>query len=188
MMKLQDAFKAVNPIDLAMQKLALLWQWNQSVEEMIMDFRLLVGDARLSTDLDSDQIHLIKMFMTCLTPQLKKKIIFGDIVPKTIEQWYVKAIQYDSNYCLTQAMMALDNQIPKKKPWFNQNQSKDPNAMDIRATTTTMMGTAFIGVLTEEMWAALMKISACFQCRKNGHLSQDCPLKNQGQQQQQMQH
>ena len=97
MTKLQDAFKAVNPIDSAMQKLALLQQGNQLVE-MITNFRLLIGDARLSTDSDSDQIHLIKMFMTCLNPQLKKKIIFGDIVLKTIKQWYTKAIQYDSNY------------------------------------------------------------------------------------------
>ena len=119
MMKLQDAFKAVNPVDSAMQKLALLQQGNWPVEEMITDFRLLVGDARLSTDLASDQIHLIKMFMTCLNPQLKKKIIFRDIVLKTIEEWYAKAIQYNSNFRLTQAIMALDNQTPKKKPWFN---------------------------------------------------------------------
>ena len=90
MMKLQDAFKAVNPVDTAMQKLALLRQGNRPVEEMITDFRLLIGDARLSTDSPSDQFHLIKMFMTCLNPQLKKKIIFGDIVPKTIEDWYMK--------------------------------------------------------------------------------------------------
>ena len=184
MTKLQNAFKAVNPIDLAMQKLALLQQGNRLVEEMITDFRLLVGDARLSTNSDSDQIHLIKMFMTCLNLQLKKKIIFRDIVPKTIKEWYAKAIQYNLNYRLTQAMMALDNQSPRKKPWVNQNQNqKDPNAMDIGAMMTTT-GTAFIGALTEEMHAALMKISACFQCRKTGHLSRDCPLKNQGQQQQ----
>ena len=87
--------------------------------------------------------------------------------------------------------MALDNQTPKKnmgKNWFNQNQNqnKDPNMMDIGATTT-MTGTAFIGVLMEEMWAALMKIGACFWCRKTGHLSWGCPLKHQGQQQPQQQ-
>ena len=190
MTKLQDAFKAVNPIDSPMQKLALLQQGNRPVEEMITDFRLLVGYATLSTDLASDQIHLIKMFMICLNPQLKKKIIIRDIVPKTIEEWYMKAIQYDLNFRLAQAMMALDNQTPKKntgRSWFNQNQNqnKDPNAMDIGAMTTT--GTAFIGVLTEEMQAALMKIDTCFCCRKTGHLSHDCPLKNQGQQQQQTQ-
>ena len=109
MTKLQDAFKAVNPVDSAMQKLALLQQGNQPVEEMITDFRLLMGNARVSTDLASNQIHLIKMFMIFLNPQLKKKMIFGDIVPKTIEEWYTKAIQYDSNFRLVQAMMALDN-------------------------------------------------------------------------------
>ena len=98
MTKLQDAFKAVNPVDMAMQKLALLRQGNRPVEELITDFRLLIRDARLSTDLPSDQIHLIKIFMTCLNPQLKKKAIFRDIILKTIEDWYTKAIQYDSNY------------------------------------------------------------------------------------------
>ena len=162
---------------------------------MITDFRLLIGDTRLSTNSPSDQIHLIKMFMTCLNPQLKKKIIFGDIILKAIEDWYMKAIQYDSNYRLAQALTALENQTtPKKmKNWFNQNQTqKDPNAMDIGVTTTitgaaTSNGTALIGALTEEMRAALMKIGACFRCRKTGHMSRDCPLKNQGSQQQQTQ-
>ena len=167
MAKLQDAFKAVNPVDSAMQKLALLQQGNHPVEELITDFRLLVGDARLSTNSASYQIHLIKMFMICLNPQLKKKIIFGKMIPKTIEEWYTKAIQYDSNYRMAQVLQALDNPTPKKKAWFNQNQTKDPNAMD-----TT------IGALTEEMKAALMKIGTCFRCRKMGHLSQDCPDKN----------
>ena len=98
MTKLQDAFKVVNPIDMAMQKLVILQQGNRPIEELIMDFRLLIGDARLSTDSPSDQIHLIKMFMTYLNLQLKKKVIFGDIILKTIADWYTKAIQYDSNY------------------------------------------------------------------------------------------
>ena len=102
---------------------------------------------------------------------MKKEIIFGDIVPKTIEDWYTKAIQYDLNYRMAQALQALDNQVtPKKtKTWFNQNQQqKDPNTMDIGATSTeaaTSNGTALIGVLTEEMRTALMKIGACFRCR-----------------------
>ena len=93
MLKLQEAFCVVNLVDSTMQKLALLQQGNRLVESMITDFSLLVGEADLSTTLASDQIHLIKMFMTCLNPQLKKKIIFGDIVPKTIEEWYMKATQ-----------------------------------------------------------------------------------------------
>ena len=105
----------------------------------------------------------------------------------------MKAIQYDSNYRLAQALQALDNQnTPKKtKNWFNQNQTqKDPNAMDIGAMTTitgavTSNGTELISALMEEMRAALMKIGTCFRCRKMGHMSRDCPLRNQNQQNQQ---
>ena len=167
MTKLQAAFKAVNPVDTAMQKLALLRQGNRPVETMITEFWLLVGDAGLSVDSASDQIHLIKMFMNCLNLQLKKKIIFGDSVPRTIEGWYEKATQYDSNFQLAQAMMALDNQPTQKntgRTWNNQNQNKDPNTMDIGATTN---GTTVISALTEEMCTTLMKIGACFRCRKN---------------------
>ena len=114
MTKLQEAFCTVNPVDAAMQKLALLQHGNRPVESMITDFRLLIGEADLLTTLASDQIHLIKMFMACLNPQLKKKIIFGDIIPKTIEDWYAKATQYNLNFQLAQAMMALDNHTEKE--------------------------------------------------------------------------
>ena len=72
---------------------------------------------------------------------------------------------------------------PKKtKTWFNQNQQqKDLNAMDIGATSTeaaTSNGTVLIGALSEEMRTALMKIGACFRCRKTGHMSRNCPDKN----------
>src|SRR6202161_1192898 len=156
MTRLQAAFRAVNPIDSAMQKLAILRQGNRAVETLNTAFRSLIGDARLSTTTDSDQIHLIKMFMNCLNPQLKKKIIFGDTVPRTIEDWYAKAIQHDSNYRLGQVLMALDSPNQKRnnegRSGFNKNQNqtqKDPNAMDIGATTTN--GTTTIGALTEEM-------------------------------------
>ena len=36
-----------------------------------------------------------------------------------------------------------------------------------------------IGALTEKEKAALMKIGAWFRCKKTGHLSRDCPDKNQ---------
>ena len=77
MTKLQDAFKAVNPIDTAMQKLALLWQGNRPVEELITDFRLLIGDAwtrnwrrRLSLETSSRRplkIGIRRQYNTILT-------------------------------------------------------------------------------------------------------------------------
>ena len=55
--------------------------------------------------------------------------------------------------------------------------------MDIGVMTTTTEaatsnGTALIGALTEEMRTALMRIGACFRCRKTGHMSRNCLEKN----------
>ena len=62
-----------------------------------------------------------------------------------------------------QALMNLDNR--GKKPQ-RKNDERDPNAMD-----------TLIGALTEKEKTALMKIGACFRCKKMGHLSRDCPDK-----------
>ena len=114
----------------------------------------------------SDNQHLIKLFANCLNPQLKKRILFGEVIPKTISGWVKKAIQYNSNYQMGQALMNMDNwgKKPQRKNW----NEKDPNAMDTS-----------IGALMEKKKTALMKIGACFWCKKTGHLSRDCPDKNQ---------
>ena len=36
-----------------------------------------------------------------------------------------------------------------------------------------------IRALTEKEKSALMKLGACFKCKKQGHLSRDCPDKNE---------
>ena len=64
-----------------------------------------------------------------------------------------------------QAVMNLDNR--GKKPQRKNGEEKDPNTMDTS-----------IGALTEKEKTALMKIGACFRCKKTGHLSRDCPDKN----------
>ena len=63
-----------------------------------MEFRLLVGQAGLGNTSTSDHLHLIGLFQKALNPPLARKILFGDIVPTTIQDWYSKAIQYDTNF------------------------------------------------------------------------------------------
>ena len=63
-----------------------------------MDFWLLCAEAELEEKSVSDNQHLIKLFANCLNPQLKKRILFREVIPKTISGWIKKAIQYDSNY------------------------------------------------------------------------------------------
>ena len=162
---IQYTFKPADQAGEAMNKLELLWQGNRAVEEMITEFHLLCAEAELEELLVLDNRHLIKLFANCLNSQLKKRILFGEVVPKTISGWIKKAIQYDSNYCMGQTLMNMDNRgkKPQKKNWDD----KDPNAMDTS-----------IGALTEKEKTALMKIRACFQCKKTGHLLRDFPDKN----------
>ena len=131
---------------------------------MITEFCLLCAEAELEELSVSDNQHLIKLFANCLNSQLKKRILFGEVIPKTISGWIEKAIQYDSNYHMGQVLMNLDSR--GKKPQ-KKNEEKDPNAMDTS-----------IGALSEKEKTALMKIRACFRCKKTGHLSRDCPEKN----------
>ena len=130
-----------------------------------MEFQLLCAEAELEELSVLDNRHLIKLFANCLNLQLKKRILFGEVVPKTISGWIKKAIQYNSNYHMNQALMNLDNR--GQKPQRRNREEKDPNAMDTS-----------IGALTEKEKTALMKIGACFRCKKTGHLSRDCPDKN----------
>ena len=79
---------------------------------------------------------LIENFRLALNPSLAKHIIFGEKIPKTLEGWYEKAIQYDTNY---QEGMALIGKPLKggytSKKNGKKSTEKDPNAMDIDSMT-----------------------------------------------------
>jgi len=161
---LKEAFKPVDQTRDAMHKLTLLKQGSRPVEEMITEFRLLTGQAGLGSSSTSDHLHLIGLFRKALNPPLARRILFGDVVPTTIQDWYSKAIQYDTNFRMAQAILGETKQSPRNNHrWTPRSQNqKDPNAMDI-------------GALTPEERTRLMKIGGCFRCRKTGHLAKDCP-------------
>ena len=102
-------------------------------------------------------------FRLALKPSLAKHIIFGEKIPKTLEGWYEKAIQYNTNY---QEGMSLIGK-PLKGGYTSQKNgkksaNKDPNAMDIDS-------------MTQGKWTYLMKNGLCFKCEKKGHMAPDCP-------------
>jgi hypothetical protein len=45
----------------------------------------------------SDHLHLIGYYRKTLEPRLSRRILFSDDVPKTIDGWIEKAIQFDTN-------------------------------------------------------------------------------------------
>src|SRR6202044_193546 len=81
----KEAFKSADRTRNAMNKLVLLKQGNRSAEELVTEFRLLAGQAGLTATSTSDHLHLIGLFRKTLNPQLARKILFGDVVPTTIQ-------------------------------------------------------------------------------------------------------
>ena len=97
----------------AMNKLSLIKQGSQSAEELVMEFRLLVGQAGLGNTSTSDHLHLIGLFRKALNPPLARKILFRDVIPTMIQDWYSKAIQYNTNFQMAQAILG-ENQGQQK--------------------------------------------------------------------------
>ena len=92
--------------------------------------------------------------------------MFGEVIPRTIEDWFEKAIQFDTNYREASAIFGPNRRNNDSKStnrsWYRPAEKKDPNAMDIDA-------------LTFKERQTLMKQEKCFKCRKTGHRAANCP-------------
>jgi len=164
--RLLDDFKQEDQVGDAVAKLKYLKQGQeQSVEQLVSEFRLLVGQAGLGSTSTSEQIHLIELFKDALNPRIAAKILFSDNVPTTIDGWHKWAIQYDVNRRKATAFL---KKKPMKEAFTGNTRRKwnfdwlacDPNAMDVDA-------------MTIEERSSLMKKGACFYLKEPGHISKD---------------
>src|SRR5277367_2659534 len=126
----KGAFRQADRTQDAMNKLMALKQGTRTAEELLTEFRLLAGQAGLEDKTPSDNIHLIGLFRNALNPQLARRILFGEQVPKTIVGWADKAIQFDTNYRMA---MILTGRNPtrfgqrnggERRNWFGKTNQK----------------------------------------------------------------
>ena len=166
--QLQDSFK---PYDLkgdALDEIIKLRQGTTSIEDHIARFKVLLANSGVAEDSPT----ALDYFQKSIRVPLLKKILHRDDVPETLPKWYKKALKTDNNYHKVQRILRRDG--PKKeelKPRWNFRKKKDDSAMDIDVITRAYK------TMTDEERTELMKKGLCFQCKKAGHLSQDCPKK-----------
>ena len=96
--EVHKAFWSADRVQDAICKLENLKQGKKTAEQTVTEFKQLIGQAGLTTRSTSDNIHLIGLFQKALNYSLTHKIMFGETIPRTIDNWFKKAIQFNTNY------------------------------------------------------------------------------------------
>ena len=164
--EVHKAFQSADRVQNAICKLENLKQGKKTAEQVVTEFKQLIGQVGLTTRLTSNSIHLIRLFQKALNYLLAHKIMFGEVIPRTIDDWFEKAIQFDTNYREAMAIFGQSQKNDKtmNRSWYRPAEKKDPNAMDV-------------DMLTFEEQQTLIKQGKCFKCRKTGHRAANFPDK-----------
>ena len=135
--------------------------------------------ARLAGYSLQDQMVLDR-FSSGLNPGLYASII-NNTDPRTWLDWTRAAMKYQQKYLLIRSALGVKPvntmQKSRKKPqtpeqWkaaWNNKKGSDPDAMD------TTPGRVKARKIDVDERTELMRTGKCFTCKKQGHLSRDCP-------------
>jgi hypothetical protein len=90
-------------------RLETLRQGKKTAKELNTEFLQIVGQAGIDRKTLSDHLHLIGYYRKTLEPRLSRRILFSNNVPKTINGWMEKAIQYNTNWRMGNLFLNQEN-------------------------------------------------------------------------------
>jgi hypothetical protein len=93
----------------------MLRQGKKTAEELNMELLQIVGQAGIDRKTPSDYLHLIRYYRKTLEPRLSRRILFSNDIPKTINGWMEKAIQFDTNWRMGNLFFNQD--IKQNRKW-----------------------------------------------------------------------
>jgi Ty3 transposon capsid-like protein/Zinc knuckle len=166
---LEEAFKPYDAPGDALEEMKTLRMGNNSIEEHIAKFKMLVTRSGL----DTASAAVIDYFRESLNIPLQRRILSLENPPKTLKEWYDWAAKLDNNFRRMQRILGRNDRakttgnekkkVEQKRQWNIPR--RDPDAMDVDRMTT-------------ERRDEMMKKGLCFKCEKPGHISKNCPGKN----------
>jgi hypothetical protein len=164
--RFKRAFISSTAKESAYIKLQSLKMKGDQLDKYIVDFSTLVGE--LGWDYDSKiSCH---NFREGLPTPLAHDIIKMQGMPESLTQWIKLVQKYHSRWAMTKAFryQGKKDNHRRFKPCFNLQKERkkecDPDAMDVNFTQ-----------MSQDKRECLMKSESCFRCKKQGHISKDCP-------------
>jgi hypothetical protein len=101
----------------------MLRQGKKTAEELNTEFLQIIGQAGMDRKTPSDHLNLIGYYKKTLEPRLSRRILFSDNVPKTIDGWMEKAIQFDTNWRMGNLFFSQDMKTNPSKQKVDTNKS-----------------------------------------------------------------
>jgi hypothetical protein len=107
--------KSLPSLQDVVNRLEMLRQGKKTAEELNMEFLQIVGQAEMDRKTSLDHLHLIGYYRKVLELRLSCKILFSDHVPKTIDGWMERAIQYNTNWRMGNLFFNQDMKVSSLK-------------------------------------------------------------------------
>jgi hypothetical protein len=103
----------------------MLRQGKKTAEELNTEFLQIVRQAGMDRKTPSDHLYLIGYYRKALEPRFSRKILFSDDIPKTIDGWIEKAIQFNTNWRMDSLFFNQDKKVNPSKQKADTNKSNE---------------------------------------------------------------